>query len=361
MIRKAQYFFIAMLLISSDLLAQPLATFVNLQNQMMVWDNGMIRKVDYLQPQQVKVGRTTIPYIDNSNSFKIYYGGGVKTLNIGFTNKFDATDNLVAFMNAKSLNVFEQGKVKNLSGMCDQYYFGDSLIVYLDGVRSEFKAYYNGNIYPIENFLAGSAIDVIKVSDNVAAYINYANQFRIFYHGNIIPQEEYLVNSFGVGRNTVAYVDANRQFRVFQSEKTQKIEDYPPTSYQVGDNLVAYVSTDGYFKVYYNDSVYKIGFFNPNYQVGDHIVAYQDPSGYLKVFYKGEITTLESYYPDNISIKYHSLAYVNQTNTLRMFSDGEVYDVTTADLDHWELDYDVILYKIGQNIFRVYYKGQEYE
>lgn len=359
--RKAHCFFIFMMLVSNVLFAQPLSTFVNLQNQMMVWDNGMIRKIDYLQPIQVKVGRVAIPYIDNSRSFKIYYGGGVKTMNMGFTNTFDVTDNLVTFMNAKSLNVFEQGKVKNLSGLCDQYYFGDSLVVYLDGVRNEYKAYYNGSIYPIESFLAGAAIDVIKVSDNVAAYVNYANQFRIFYHGNIIPQEEYLVNSFDVGRNTVAYVDANRQFRVFQNGKTQKVEDYPPTSYQAGDNLVAFVSNDGYFKICYNDSVYKIGFFNPTYQVGDHLVAFQDPSGYFKVFYKGEVTTLESYYPTNFSMKYHSLAYVNQTNTLRMFYDGEVYDVTTADLDSWQLDYDVIQYRIGQNIYRIYYKGQEYE
>jgi len=361
MLRKPAFLLACFLLSFSYAIAQPLTTFTNIQNQMMVWDNGMIRKIDYLQPIQTKVGRVAIPYIDNSRSFKIYYGGGVKTINIGFTNSFLVSDDLVTFMNANSLNVFDRGTVKNLSGMCQQFYMGDSLVLFFDGIRSEYKAYYNGSIYPIENFLAGAPIDVIKVSDNIAAYINYANQFHLFYHGNIIQQDEYQVNSFDVGRNTVAYVDINNQFRIFHDGKTRKVDDFKPASYVAGDNLVAFVGSDNHFKIFYNDSVYNIGFFTPTYQVGDNIVAYEDPSGYFKVFYKGDIITLESYYPDNFKIKYNSLAYVNRTNTLRMFSEGEIYDVTTADLVNWDLFYDVVQYQIGQNIFRIFYKGTEYE
>ncbi|XZF13982.1 hypothetical protein ACTHGU_19560 [Chitinophagaceae bacterium MMS25-I14] len=368
MLKNATSLLACMLLICMYGTAQPLAAYVNLQNQVMAWDNGLIRKIDYLPPTDMKIGRIAIPYLDNSRSFKIYYGGGVKTVNIGFTNSYQVTDNLVTFQNAKSLNVFDHGNIKNLSGYCIQYYIGDSVVLFLDGVRNEYKAYYNGAIYPIENFLAGSAIDtaaasgnLVKVSDNIVAYVNYANQFRIFWHGALIPQEEYLVNGFDVGRNTVAYIDANRQMKVFQNGRTRELEDYPPTSYAAGDNLAAYVSSDGYFKIYYNDSVYKIGYFTPDYQVVDNLVTFQDPSGYFKVFYKGEITTLESYVPTGVQIKYNSLAYINRANVLRMFSEGEVYDVTSADLDHWQLNYDVLQYQIGQNMFRIYYKGTEYE
>jgi len=345
---------------------QPLSTYVNLQNQVMVWDNGMIRKVDYLQPIEVKVGRSAIPYIDNSRSFKIYYGGGVRMLNQGITNEFNISDNLISFLNARSLNVFDRGNVKHLSGICEQYYLGDSVLLFLDGVRREWKLYYNGEVYPVENFLAAEAItssggNAVKVSDNIAAYVNYANQFRIFYLGHIIPQEEYLVQGFSVGRNTVAYLNANREFNVFHKGATIKVEEFAPTMYKAGDDLVAFQSNDGYFKVFYNDSVYRIGFFTPNnLKVVDNIVAYQDPTGYLKVFYKGQIYTLESFYPENLEIKYHSLAYVNRANVLRMFSEGELYDVTSASVDKWWLYYDVLQYQIGQNIFRIFYRGVEY-
>lgn len=347
-------------LISSLCTAQPLATYVDLQNQMMVWDRGMIRKIDYLPPTQYKVGRNTIPYLDNSRAFKIYYGGGTNTINIGFTNAFYVSDNLVAFLNARSLSVFDRGNVKRLTNICDQYFLADSVLLYLDGQRRDYKAYYNGQIYPIEGFIPDSVLPSIKVSDNIIAYNNYANLFRIFYHGNVIAQEDYPVTSFDAGRNTVAYVDVNRQFKIFHDGQNFVAEDYPPQSYTVGDNVVAYVSTDGYFKIFYQDSIRNMGYFQPIYEVGDNVVGYKDPSGYFKAFYKGNVTVLESYYPDAYEVQYNSIAYVNKAGTLRMFSEGEVYDVTNASLEKWELHYDVLKYQIGQGIFRIFYRGVDY-
>lgn len=358
--KRLCFLLFAVSVIGNTAVAQPLSAYVNLQNQVMVWDDGAIRKIDYLRPLDMKVGRSAIPYIDNSRSFKIYYNGGVKQLNAGFTREFHISDNLVTFLNAGSLNVFDNGTVKNLTGIAEQHYLGDSVVLYLDGIRKEYKAYYKGNIYPIENFLAANAIEVVKVSDNIIAYDNYANQFRIFYQGVIIQQEDYAVNSFGVGRNTVAYVDINRIFKIFHNGKTFTVEDFPPESFAVGDNMVAYISNDGYFKVFYDDSVRVLGFFRPQYQVGDNVVAYQDASGYFKTFYKGEITTLESYYPENYTVQYNSLAYINRVGMLRLFSEGEVYDVTNSQMDEWALTYDVIKYRIGANLYKIFYRGQEY-
>jgi len=359
--------FIICSLLSVCTFAQPLSAYVNLQNQVMVWDDGAIRKIDYLAPISMKIGRTAIPYLDNSRNFKIYYGGGVRTVNIGFTNDYWVSDNLVAFINAKSLNVFDNGQIKNLSGLAQQYYLGDSVLLFFDGVRNEYKAYYDGAVYPVENFLAGEAIEVVKVSDNIIAYDNYANQFRIFFHGDIIAQESYAVSSFDVGRNTVAYVDINRQFKVFHNGQTIVVEDFPPLNYAVGDNVVAYVSNDGYFKIFYNDSVQTIGFFRADYKVGDNVVAFRDGGGYFRAFYKGDLITLESYYPDNYAVQYNSVAYVNRANILRLMTEGEVYDVSTIfsngdqqSSEGWQLSYDVLRYRVGLNLYKIYYKGSEY-
>jgi hypothetical protein len=340
--------------------AQPLSVYTNMQNQVMVWDKGMLRKIDYLPPVEIKTGRTVIPYLDNSRSFKVYYGGGVRTLNSGFTNEFKVSDNLAIFLNARTLHVFDKGNIKQLTTYCTQYFIGDSIVLFFDGIRSEYKAYYGGEIYAIENFLAGNPLEVVKVADNLAAYDNYANQFKIFYQGNIISQEDYAVNSFEVGRNTVGYVDINRQFKIFHNNETYVAEDFPPIEYKVGDNVAAYVSNDGYFKVFYGDSVRSIGFFTPEFRVTDNMVAFRDPSGYLKVFYKGAIYTLEPYYPEKFVMQYNSIAYVNRAGMLRLFTEGETYDVTNAETEAWELTYDVLKYQIGRNMFRINYKGVEY-
>ncbi len=340
--------------------AQPLAAFVDIQNQLMAWDRGMIRKIDFLAPTSMKIGRTTIPYLDNSRSFKIYYNGSVRPVNIGFTNNYYATDNLVAYLNQKSLNVFDKGVSKNLAGVVDQYFVQDSLILYLDSYKGEYKAYYNGEIYPVENYIPDSVLSRLIVSDNIIDYNNFANQFKIFFRGQKIAQEDYPVTTFEAGRNTVAYVDIDRKFKIFHNGTTNVIDDFPPSSFKVGDNLVAFVSGDGYFKVFYGDSVHTVGFMNPTYQVGDNIIAYKDPGGMFKIIYKGETTDMENYYPNNLTIQYNSVAYINTANTLRLFSDGETYDVTNADLTSWALNYDVVTYQIGQAIFKVFYKGTEY-
>jgi hypothetical protein len=361
-----------------------LSAFTNFQNQFMVWDNGMIRKIEYLVPLKVEIGRSAIPYIDNSRSFKIYHNGGSQKVNDGFTSNFQVSDNLITYQNAKTLFVWDQGKITNLSRYCEQFYLGDSLVLFFDGVQKEYRAYYDGAVHPIEGFLAANTaenvfnttqtkirisneMDIasgqlpgIRVSDNIAAYINYANQFHIFYRGQIIGQESYQVASFDVGRNTVAYVDANRTFKIFQGGKTTEVDNFPPYSYSVGDNLVAYVGYDNYFKIFYNDSIYNIGYFQPEFEVKDNVVAFQDATGYFKVFYKGEVYTLESYYPENITVGYNSVAYINRANVLRLFTEGNIYDVTNADIAQWQLNYDVLQYRFGANMFKIFYKGKTY-
>ncbi len=349
-----------LLLFQSVGMAQPLANYVNMQNELMVWDRGMIHKIDFLPPTLIKTGRTAIPFLDNSRTFKIYYGGGLQQINAGFTNNFYVTDNLVGYLNQKALYVFDKGTAKNLTAICDQYFVADSLIFFLDAVKSDYKVYYNGTIQTVESFIPDSTLANIKVSDNIIAYNNFANQFRIFFHGLKIAQEEFQITSFKAGRNTVAYVDADRKFKIFHNGQTFLIDNFPPTSYHAGDDLVAFVSSDGYFKVFYGDSVRTLGYFKPTYQVADNIIAFQDPGGYMKVFYKGDVTDMESYYPTSLTIQYNSIAYVNTSGTLRLFSEGETYDVTNADLAAWQLNYDVITYQIGQGIFKVFYKGNEY-
>lgn len=357
--RKVVFSLLICILFIDHAVAQ-LASYVDNQNQVMVWDRGMIRKIDYLAPTSMKIGRSAIAYLDNSRSFKIYSNGRVTPVNIGFTNAYYTTDNLVVFLNQKSLNVFDKGVTKNLTGVTDQYFYADSLVMFLDSYKGAYKAYYNGQIYNIENYFSDSSLSAIKVTDNIIAYNNFANQFKIFYHGNVIAQEDYPVSGFDVGRNTVAYVDIDNKFKIFHNGKTFLIDDFPPKTYKAGDNLVAFVTSDGYFKVFYNDTAKSLGYMSGSYEVTDNILAFKDQSGYLKVFYKGDVTTVENYYPNNMVIQYNSLAYVSTSNTLKLFSEGEVYDVTNADLTNWSLNYDVILYQLGQNMFKVFYKGQEY-
>lgn len=362
-------------------LAQPVSAYGDFQNQFFAWDNGMIRKIDYLLPLDFKIGRIAIPYIDNARNFKIYSGGATTQINTGNTNAFFATDYLVTFVNNTILYVWENGNVTKLSNYCRQFVTGDSLVMYFDQVQSEFRMYYQGQTYVLESFLTGGnnlfttdspqrrydnmdvasgQIPSFQLSDNIAAYVNYAGQFKIFYLGNLIEQESNQIKSFGVGRNTVAYIDVNNSFQVFYKGNTRMLDDYAPYQYQVGDNLVAFVGSDNYFKIFYDDSVYNIGYFEPEFGVVDNIVFFQDQTGYFNVFYKGKLYFLETYLPESITAKYNSLAYVTRGRMIKMFSEGNIYEVVNADVPFWRLDYDVLQYRFGTNLNKVFYRGKTY-
>lgn len=380
-------FFLIMLLVCNfsttvEVKAQ-ISAYTNFQNQFVVWDDGMIRRIEYLLPLKMDIGRIAIPYLDNSRSFKIYHNGASVKINDGGTANFQATDYLVTYQNAKSLWVWEKGETTMLSAYSEQFFVADSIVLYYDGVSKQFNAYYNKKIYPIEGFIAASSgvehffstddnkvstdmqiasgqLTSAKASDNIAAYINYANQFKIFYRGRIIDEDYYPVESFAVGRNTVAYVDANQYFKVFHHGKTRLVDEFKPYSYAVGDDIVAFVGADNYFKILYDDSVYSIAYIDPRYEVKDNIVAFEDETGFLSVFYKGKVYRLENFYPEKIAISYNSLAYVNRANVLKLFSEGTIYEVTNADLAHWRLDYDVIQYRFGGNMYKIFHKGKTY-
>lgn len=377
-----KYVYLTFFLVFESMLqsfAQPVSAYVNFQNQFMTWDNGVERRTETLIPRRYDIGRNAIPYLDNTNNFKIYSNGGVQQINQGFTQDFTTSDNIIAYRNGNSLWVWENGKTTNLSTYVSSYAVGDSVVLFFDNVRSLYKAYYAGNTYEIEGFLgatnvfnvdtsmiydgktvADGQLPTVKVSDNIAAFVNYANRFKIFYHGQLIEQETYTVNSFDVGRNIVAYVDANRAFKIFYSGETQDLESFPPLSYKAGDNVAAYVSNEGYFKIFYNGEALEVGYFNPQeYKVSDNIVSFKDPSGYFKVFYKGKIYTLDAYYPTKgFKSSYNSLVYINAAGMIRMFSEGEVYDVTNASVAEWRLDYDVLQYRFGANMYKIFYKGK---
>lgn len=384
-----KYFLVSILIIISGnlpALAQPVSAYGDYQNQFFAWDNGMIRKIDYLLPIQYKIGRNAIPYLDNARNFKIYSGGATTQINNGNTNVFYPTDNLVVFANNTILQVWEDGEVTKLSNLCNNYKIGDSIVLFFDRIRSETNIYYNKQIYTLETFYAGfnsdnmyevseekkntsvldnqdvasGQIPAVQVSDNIAAYINYANQFKIFYQGRLMEQELSIIKNFAVGRNTVAYVDANSEFQVFFKGTTQSIDNYQPYNYQVGDNLVAFVGSDNYFKIFYEDSIYNIGYFQPDFVVKDNLVYYEDMSGYFHVFYKGKDYALETYYPEGIVAGYNSIAYNSRNRMIKIFTEGKTYDVINSDVAYWRLDYDVIQYRFGANLNKVFYKGKTY-
>jgi hypothetical protein len=338
-----------------------LGAYTDLFNKFYAVDNGSTTELEYLAPRDYKVGRTGIAYIDNLGLFKVYRNGIVNKVNTNFTSAFGVTDNYIFYKTQTTLHLIDGDEDQELCKFVGDYAVGDSVAFYFDRVRNVLYSYYNGQKTELENNLAVSTFSDYKVSDNIIAYQNFANQFKVVHGGTVQVLETQPIKEFAVARNNVAYLDINGQFKIYQDGETHQVDAFPPKKYLVGDNVVAYVGYDGYFKIFYEGRSIPIGYFEKRFTVQDNIVAFEDGSGFFKIFYKGNIYDVDNYYPTDYLSQYKSLAYINKGNVLRMFSDGKVYDVTTMvnKLDNVTIDYDVLRYKVGTNMFRFFANGEE--
>jgi protein associated with RNAse G/E len=350
-------------LITNHVQAQGYGAFTDLQNRFFVWDDGAKIQLESLVPQSFKVGKTGVAYMDNMGVFKVYKLGNKNKVNDNFTYDYGVSDNFIYYKMVNTLRVIDGTEDKELTRWVGQYQAGDSLIVYFDKVKNILHAYNaDGTIDDLENNLSTDAFESFIVSDNMVAYMNFANQFKVYSNHTTEILESNPVKDFKVGRNNVAYVDYNNQFKIYQNGVLHSVDGFPPKSFQVGDNVVAYVDFNGYFKIFYNGEAQNIGYFNKPYSVKDNVVAYADGNNFFNIFHKGINTVVDNYYPNSFTSQYNTMCYINKANTLRAFSDGKMYDVSSmvVNLDDVSINYDVINYKIGLNMYKFWSNGKNW-
>jgi hypothetical protein len=338
------------------------SAYTDLQNRFYLFDNGSTTQIEGLQPISYKIGRTGLAYLNNMSVLKVYRDGNNNKVNDNITTDYGVTDNYIYYKGGNSLSIIDGNEDKTLSRWVGEYAVGDSVVMFYDKVRNVLNAYYDNKTWELENNLANTTFSNYAVSDNVIAYVNYADQFKVFYQGANKILEIQPVTNIQVGRNVVAYTDVNGQFKVFYNGDVTTLEGFAPISFKVGDNVIAYQAYDGNFKIWYQGETKTIGYFDANYKVQDFVVLYQDGNGFSNIFHKGKTINVDNFYPTASVMGYNSFAYINKANVLRVFQNGEFYDVSTLvnNLDNVQLDYDVLRYKIGLNMYRFFSDGKDY-
>lgn len=340
---------------------QNLAAFSDYKNYFFVFDDGKIMQEEYMPVKSFQVGGNAIAYIDNSNSFKVYYKGETVPLADWFMPKYVATDYLVVFALGQRLKVFDNGKTTLLANYAESYYAADSLVSFYDLLSKSFKVYYKGTIITLEDALDEPPVKNFKTGDNILAYVNHINEFKIFYRGASFTQttiDEPL--PYEAGKNIVAYYDERYPgFRAFYKGSTYDLEGFPPKSMVAADDMVAYIALNGELKVFYDGKITTIASFEPSfYKVEDSIIVFTEQN-YFKAFYKGKIYTLENYTPSDFHIDFNTIAYLDQQGRLKAFYNGQVVVIANEKINQFDLYRNVITYKIFNNNY-VYYKSKIY-
>ena len=210
--------------------AQPLSAYVNQDGRFYVFDDFNIHQADYLQPTAYLVGKTCIPFIDNTKNFKIYFNGKPQQINEGYTTDFYVTDNIVVYKNQATLYVFDNGKIMKLADYNTDFAFSDSVVGYFDDRQYVYNLYWKGKIIRLEENSLGNPVTLSAAGSNIFAWATQYDQFNIFYDGEIIEQETQAPQFVSAGKDIVVYRDYYSDLKVFYKNETFDLGQFPDNS-----------------------------------------------------------------------------------------------------------------------------------
>lgn len=343
--------------------AQPLSAYVNQDGRFFVFNNFQIQQADYLQPKYFLVGRTCVPFIDNTKNFKIYYNGTTQQINEGYTTDFYVTNNIVVFKNQATLCVFDNGKIIKLADYNTNFAFGDSIVGYFDDRQYVYNLYWKSKIIRLEENSLGNPVTMSVAGTNVFAWVTQYDQFNIFYDGNIFEQESQAPQMIGAAQNIVIYKDYYNDLKAFYKGETFDLGQVPVgdgkkkiASALVGNNMAAFIDGTGELKIFYEGKILETGVMNPeSIRIKENLIVFDDGSGGISVFYQGKITPLENFVPSKIELGQSSLYYFTRSNEIRFFTFGKMIELPAQIYDDIRLDFDVLQVKTGFNSYHFYY------
>jgi hypothetical protein len=340
--------------------AQNVAAYSDYRSYFHVFDHGVFQQLEYLPVKSFKVGGVAVPYVDNTNEFRIYWNGQKYYQTYASDLTYYVSDYLVAFRIGQVLSVFEKGRSKKLTYFCSQVFLSDSLVVYFDDSNYNLGVYYNGEQTELESSML-ELPRAIKIGSNMVGFVNQSNYFKLFYKGQIIDVDNVAPVTFDVGRDIAAYVDGyNNIFHLFYKGETAQIENTAPESFKLGFGTMAYVDYQGSFRVFSNGTSRRLLSNRPDmYAVKGNIIVYTFNNEF-RIFQNGESKLVDDTTPTEYKLGNNGVAYINTSNHLKYYSKGKSYVVSFEPVSKYYINNDVIWYLVGVNTWKVFSNGINY-
>ncbi|HXB39014.1 MAG TPA: hypothetical protein VNZ49_00640 [Bacteroidia bacterium] len=358
-----KYFLFFLIIVSVKLNSQSLTAYTDQRGYFTVFDNGNTSTLEFNLPKSFQVGGNCIAYQDFNSNFKVYYNGETITLYEGAVNSYKVTHNLLLYVIAGQLRVFDRGKTKVISVYPGDYYEGDSLVAFIDYSYKALCVYYKGEIIPVENNIATNPLLGFQASNNTLAYINNQREFKVFWNGvtekifTLSPSSD--VN-YQTGSNIVAFIaNASLSLSVFYKGSTYNVSSLPVKSYKAADDMVAYEDQNGLHAFYAGKNYDLCSAASYNYDISDSVLIYYTP-GYFRVFNKGKITVLDNYMPDEYALDNNTVVWANQQGGLEAFYNGETYDLTNFDRAAFKLEGNTLWFKSQTSANKIFLCGKTF-
>jgi hypothetical protein len=136
--------------------AQFLAPYMDIMEQVYVFNDGNTQLIEPLPLKEYKVGKNAMLYSSPQGRLKAFHQGQVYTL-LDVTPTYFATDNFIGYYNFGNLVVLYQNKFISLDRLAEEnFWVSDSMVVWISNL-GDTRAFYNGETYTLEQWTTRSS------------------------------------------------------------------------------------------------------------------------------------------------------------------------------------------------------------
>lgn len=342
--------------------AQNISFLNDYLNNVSVFDNGQLKQLEHLPLKSYLVSNNMFAYEDNAGNFKIYHNHFLHKLS-SFASNYMLSSHLAIWRMNTQLKVFDNGNAKTLSTNVKQYFLSSNVVVWYDEYEKKLKAYYDAEIYDLDDALAADMTNEVFIGKNIVAFVDSQGYFNAFYEGEIENIGFYdRVKSVAIGKDIIAYVEEPlNNLQILYYGDISDLESFEPNSYKAGDSFLAYVDANNYLKVFYNYKTEIISFDKPIfYEVADEIMVF-GVQNYFKLWYRGKVFTLDSFIPNEFKLKNNVVAWIDNLGYLKFFDGQNVEIISYEKIHSFELHGSCVKYKFGVNSENIYHQGKTYK
>ena len=270
--------------------------YVDYADNFKVYFKGEVKKLEIGSVRNYAVTNNLLVY-SMTDILKVFDNGTVKTLSPNVKD-FAIGDSLVVYFDYyfNSINGYYQGKIYSkrlrlVGETIKKMSASHNIAGIITAEDRNFWVFYRGQSELINNFVEDVSF---KVGRDIMAYMDHPTRtFKAYYQGEIYDIENFQPVSYDMGDGRIVYVDAVGNFKTFYDGQIATILPTPPTFYQVKDSMIVFQELDR-FKCFYEGTIYEVAPYMPErFEFERGLIVYLDRTKNLQLFKDGETTLLQ--------------------------------------------------------------------
>ncbi len=272
--------------------------YVDYADNFKVYMNGEVKELEIGSVRNYAVTNNLVAY-SMVDILKVYDNGKVKMLSAN-VKEFSIGDSLIVFFDYyfNSINAYYNGKVhssgrlRQIGERIQQIDVSHNIAGIITAEDRNFRIFYKGSTEMINQFVEENVS--FKAGRDIIAYMDQPTRtFKAYYQGEIYDVDNFKPELYKMGDARIVFIDNVGNFKTFYDGQIATILPNPPTFFQVKDSMIVYQELDR-FKCFYKGEIHEIAPYIPEkYQFERDLIVYLDQTRNLQVYKNGESQLLQ--------------------------------------------------------------------